>query len=76
MYVEASTYIYLDFQRNLDPTSMLVVYNFMGKKVFEFKNTLSRNYINLSNFYRGVYIYQLRDKNGAVIESGKFQVVK
>lgn len=72
----ASTYINLDFQKNFDPTSVLVVYNFMGRKVFEFRNTAYRNNINLSNFYRGVYIYQLRDKNGAVIESGKFQVLK
>ncbi len=27
------------------------------------------------NFYRGVYIYQLLDRNGIVIESGKFLVV-
>ena len=72
----ASTFINLDFQKNFDPTSVLVVYNFMGRKVFEFRNTSYRNNINLSNFYRGVYIYQLRDKNGAVIESGKFQVLK
>lgn len=72
----ASTFINLDFQKNFDPTSVLVIYNFMGRKVFEFRNTSYRNNINLSNFYRGVYIYQLRDKNGAVIESGKFQVLK
>ena len=33
--------------------------------------------INLDdNYYRGLYIYQLRDKDGRIIESGKFQVVK
>lgn len=28
------------------------------------------------NYYRGIYIYQLRDLNGRMIESGKFQVIK
>jgi len=30
--------------------------------------------VNVSDFYRGVYIFQLRDKNGRMIDSGKFQV--
>jgi len=48
----------------------------MGKKVYELKNMPSRININLEDFYRGIYIYQLRNKNGNIIESGKFQVVK
>jgi hypothetical protein len=32
--------------------------------------------INLSDFPRGVYVYQLRDKTGRIVESGKFQVSK
>jgi len=48
----------------------------MGKKVYEQTTTTPRMTISLSNFYRGVYIYQLRDKNGEIIESNKFQIVK
>jgi hypothetical protein len=48
----------------------------MGKKVYEIKNTPSRMNLSLSDFYRGIYIYQLRDKNGQMLESGKFQVAK
>jgi len=48
----------------------------MGKKVFEQKNISPKNIVNLEDFYRGIYIYQLRDKNGLILESGKFQVVK
>ena len=32
--------------------------------------------VNLSDFSRGIYIYQLRDKSGRMVESGKFQVAK
>jgi hypothetical protein len=48
----------------------------MGKKIIEIKNTPSRINLNLVDFYRGIYIYQLRDKNGIIMETGKFQVVK
>ena len=29
-----------------------------------------------NDFYRGIYVFQLRDKDGKLIESGKFQIVK
>ena len=48
----------------------------MGKKVNEFKPGSDRINISLEGYYRGVYIYQLRDKNGKIVESGKFQVVR
>jgi hypothetical protein len=48
----------------------------MGRKVLDIKNTPSRIRVSLQDFYRGMYIYQLRDKSGQIIESGKFQVVK
>ena len=48
----------------------------MGKKILQQKNIPSRLNINLDGFYRGIYIFQLIDKNGIVVETGKFQVVK
>jgi hypothetical protein len=27
-------------------------------------------------YYRGLYIFQLRDRSGRIIESGKFQVIR
>ena len=66
-----------DFQRNYSSNKYaLSIFNFMGKRVFELKNISSRTSINLDDFYRGIYIYQLRDKNGVILESGKFQVQK
>jgi len=48
----------------------------MGKKVTEIKPVTQHIDVSLSDFYRGVYIYQLRDKDGQILESGKFQVLK
>ena len=72
----ASSVINFDFQRDYDNSFSLLIFNFMGKKVYELKNTPSRINLNLEDFYRGVYVYQLRDKNGVTLESGKFQVIK
>ena len=68
--------INFDFQRGYDASYSLLIFNFMGKKIYELKNTPSRININLEDFYRGIYIYQLRDKSGIILESGKFQVIK
>jgi hypothetical protein len=54
----------------------LIVYNFLGKKVDEFKNINSNTTVDLGNYYSGVYIFQLRDERGNLVESGKFNVVK
>ncbi len=72
----ATTVINFDFQHDYNNSYSLLVFNFMGKKVFETKNALSRTSLYLESFYRGIYIFQLRDKNGAILESGKFQVIK
>lgn len=51
--------------------------NSIGKQVYEAKNVPSMGTINLKEekFYRGIYIYQLVDNSGLVIESGKIIVV-
>ena len=72
----ATSAISFDFQRNYESSFSLLIFNFMGKKVYEVKNTAPRITINLDDFYRGIYVFQLRDKNGRILESGKFQVVK
>ena len=72
----ATSIITFDFQRNLEKGLTIQLYNFLGKKVFEAANLNQKTIINLSNYNRGVYIYQLFDKTGKFIESGKFQVSK
>ncbi|MGZ5221679.1 MAG: T9SS type A sorting domain-containing protein [Chitinophagaceae bacterium] len=72
----ATTAINFDFQRDYNNTYTLQIYNFMGKKVFDLKKPSNNVRVDLENFYRGMYIYQLRDKNGFIVDSGKFQVIK
>ena len=56
---------------------LLSVYSFTGKKMYESNITTNKATLTFTNeFYRGIYVYQLRDKSGKIIETGKFQVVK
>ncbi len=71
----ASSNIYFEFDK-IDRNTSFQIFNFMGKKVYELQNVSNKNIVDLTDFYRGVYIFQLRDKSGKIIESGKFQVVK
>jgi len=72
----ATSIITFDFQNNSDKTYSFQIYNFLGKKVYESPNITPRTTVNLNDFIRGVYIFQIRDKNGKVVDSGRFQVAK
>lgn len=72
----ATSIINFDFQKGYDKSYNFQIFNFLGKKVFEINNVAPRTIVNLTDFYRGVYIFQLKDKSGKMIDSGKFQVSK
>lgn len=72
----ATVAINFEFLQDFDKSYTIQLYNFMGKKVYEFTPNSERMNISLNGFFRGVYIYQLRDKFGKILDSGKFQVVR
>ena len=72
----AISVINFEFQKGFDKYYTFQVFNFIGKKVLDLKTVTPKINIPLTDFYRGVYIYQLRDRSGKIIDSGKFQVVK
>jgi hypothetical protein len=72
----ASTFTKFEFQKGFDKGYTLQVINFIGKQVYEAKNISSTTTLDLSSYNRGVYIYQIKDQSGKVLESGKFQVAK
>ncbi|MBS1653544.1 MAG: T9SS type A sorting domain-containing protein [Bacteroidetes bacterium] len=72
----ATSVITFEFQKAYDKGYTIEVYSFLGRKVSEIQNAQQRTTINLNDYNRGVYIYQLKDRNGMTLESGKFQVSK
>jgi hypothetical protein len=74
--VPAISYINFEPVKNTSTTYTLVIYNFLGRKMFEKQDFNQKTTVNLDEFSRGVYIYHLSDVSGRLIESGKFQVSK
>jgi hypothetical protein len=65
-----------DIAKKYDKNYTIQLFNFLGRKVYEFNLGDQKNIVNLSDFFRGIYIFQLRDPTGKIVESGKFQVNK
>jgi hypothetical protein len=72
----ASSYITFEFQRNVEKIYALQIYSFIGNKTHEVIVTSNKVTVSLDGYFRGLYQFQLRDKAGNIIESGKFLVVK
>jgi len=72
----ATTFIKIEFQKNYNNGFNLQIINFLGKQVYELRNLNTTTSLDLTTFPRGVYIYQLKDREGKMVESGKFQVAK
>ena len=73
----ATSVINFEFQMGGDKNSVLQIYSFSGKKMKDVAISSGKVTVILDNeYYRGIYIFQLRDKNGKIVETGKFQVVK
>ncbi|MBK6937762.1 MAG: T9SS type A sorting domain-containing protein [Chitinophagaceae bacterium] len=71
----ASTYITFDLQNTtLKGLSLKIFNGVLGKKMFDANNISNKTTITLNDYTRGIYIYQLVDASGKIIESGKFQV--
>lgn len=70
----ASSQITFDLEQGYDNSYSFQIFNFVGKKVYDNQNVTPRTVVNVADYYRGVYIFQLKDKTGKIVDSGKFQV--
>ncbi|GGH74584.1 hypothetical protein HNQ91_004772 [Filimonas zeae] len=70
----ATSFINFEFATEIDKTHTLYIYSFVGRKMYEQPVTGKKVVVTLNNYYRGIYVFQLRDKTGRIIETGKFQV--
>jgi uncharacterized SAM-binding protein YcdF (DUF218 family) len=73
----ANVVVNFKFQKGNSRAYSLQILNTIGKRMYEAKSLPPFFSIDLKaeRFYRGIYIYQLIDRNGVVIESGKILVV-
>jgi hypothetical protein len=72
----ASEAIHFESRQNAQQPLQLRIFNFLGKKMVEVRRVSSSTRIDLSGFGRGLYLFQVVDSRGQIVESGKFQVEK
>lgn len=72
----ATSFVYFDLGKAINRGYSIQVFSFLGRKMYSATNISQRVTLNLTDYNRGVYIYQLRDRNGKLVECGKFQVSK
>lgn len=73
----ASQYIHFQLDPSVDKSYTLEIYNFIGRKMSAQRINNSKTTIYFDdNYFKGLYIFQLKDRSGRIIESGKFQVAR
>jgi hypothetical protein len=73
----ATTIVNFEFDKTVESNSVIAIYSFYGKKMNEQRISNQKVSFILDDHYtRGLYVFQLRDQAGRLIESGKFQVSK
>jgi len=72
----AVSYIIFEIDKEPNQTYTLQIYSFLGKIVKNIPNIVDHYSVNLSDLYRGLYTFQLKDQSGRVTDSGIFQLNK
>ena len=72
----ATSFITFELEKSNEKGYDIQVFNFLGKMVYEEKNISQKTTLNLNDYNRGVFIFQVRDRDGRIVTSGKFQVSK
>jgi len=72
----ASVTINFEFKYVVERGSVIQFYSFLGRKMASLPITGNRMQVNLNDYITGIYIFQVRDASGRMVESNKFQVAK
>ena len=72
----AVTYITFEFKETIRRGTQIQMFSFLGRQVKTIQATAQKTTVNISDLTRGVYVFQVRDPDGRIIESNKFQVAQ
>src|ERR1700710_950275 len=56
-----------DYFKKYDKNYRIQIFNFLGRKVQEFSLADQKNIVSVSDFFRGIYIFQLKDPKGKIV---------
>jgi hypothetical protein len=72
----AVNFITFEIKEPVERGTVLQVYSFLGRQLSSLPVNAQRVTLNLAEYFRGVYVFQLRAPSGKVLETNKFQVSK
>lgn len=72
----ATTFLTFEFRELPKRGSQIQVFSFLGRQVKTIQANAQKVTVNISDLSRGVYVFQVRDPNGRILESNKFQVAQ
>jgi hypothetical protein len=74
----AVSFVNFDFEGSVvNKDYVISIHSFSGKKMYSTAASTKRITVQLNeSYFRGIYIFQLKDNYGKIIETGKFQVIK
>ena len=72
----AVSYIIFELDKEPNQTYRLQIYSFLGKLVKDVPDMIEHYTLNLSDFTRGLYTFQVSDQSGRITDSGIFQLNK
>ncbi len=70
----AVNFITFEMKTPVERGTTLQVYSFLGRQVAIVPVNAQRITVNVSDYFRGIYVFQVRTSNGKVLETNKFQV--
>jgi hypothetical protein len=68
--------INFEFKASVERGSTLQIYSFLGRRMANLPVAGSKMNVNLTDYIRGIYVFQLIDPRGRIVETDKFQVSK
>jgi hypothetical protein len=70
----AVNFITFEIKKPVEPGTAIHVFSFLGRQIAQVPVNSQRVTVNVSDYFRGVYVFQLRAPSGRIIETNKFQV--
>ena len=70
----AVNFITFEFAQPQERGTTIQVYSFLGRQISSIPVNAQRVTVNLNEYFRGVYVFQLRSPSGKILETNKFQV--
>jgi hypothetical protein len=70
----AVNFITFEFKKPVTPGTSIQVYSFLGRQVAAIPVNSQKVTVNITDYFRGIYVFQLRSPSGKILETNKFQV--